>query len=49
MIGIPILFGAYEIEDGKDNDCDGYKDWDGIFDAGSITIYSQAIFEEKFL
>ena len=40
--------GAYEIEDGKDNDCDGYKDWDGIFDAGSITIYSQAIFEGNF-
>ena len=41
-------FGAYEIEDGKDNDCDGYKDWDGIFDDGSVMIHSQAIFEGNF-
>jgi hypothetical protein len=40
--------GAYEIEDGKDNDCDGYKDWDGVFDDGSILIHSQAIFEGNF-
>lgn len=40
--------GAYEIEDGKDNDCDGYKDWDGLFDNGSVVIYSQAIFEGNF-
>ena len=40
--------GAYEIEDGKDNDCDGYKDWDGIFDDGSVMIHSQAIFEGNF-
>ena len=40
--------GAYEIEDGKDNDCDGYKDWDGIFDEGSIMIRSQAVYEGNF-
>ena len=40
--------GAYEIEDGKDNDCDGYKDWDGIFNDGSVIIHSQAIFEGNF-
>ena len=37
--------GALEIEDGKDNDCDGYEDWDGIFSQGSISMHSQAIFE----
>ena len=37
--------GALEIEDGKDNDCDGYDDWDGVFSEGMISMHSQAIFE----
>ena len=36
--------GAQEQEDGEDNDCDGYDDWDGIFE-GNLQISSQAIFE----
>ncbi len=39
-----IYPGALEVEDGEDNDCDGWIDWDGIHD-GSLVLTATAIYE----